>query len=410
VDARARRQAYAEASIALNTPQGELILSPDETCPGMEALLSVHGATTWVFLPLIAPDRKRPREKKIARRVRKVDRWLTESKRLDGILRLGTGGELHGVLVFDLPRRRAREVARKLGLRFFYWGARETQVELHPVLILDQDPVPGQKLFGTARAGLREFLGSTLELADGPLAQHVTRARVQQLVFLGLAACAAAAAVHSAAHGLEVKLPLAAAALRLLVHPALLPAIALGIALQRILPAVAPPGREPTQKQMQDSWQRLRSGLAGTWIVAMCAVLLLALPRFAIGGVESAAQLVEDLVWWLLLCLWLMPAIATVRGIDHATDRIVEALVMPFILWLMLKLAPIFAGFGTRMLVLLIGALVVTALPEWLERATGWLTALTAEVVLFATALGITWVRQRERVVLWASGELPDGR
>ena len=105
-----------------------------------DRLLEQRDAESFVFIPLAIPgNRLRRFINEATGTIRKKSK-LPPGDWYDGELRSHEDDNpVPGVLAFDIRRRKAREIAEKLGVKQFLWGTSGAPVELHAVELFKDD-------------------------------------------------------------------------------------------------------------------------------------------------------------------------------------------------------------------------------------------------------------------------------
>lgn len=421
---------YHEAELVLRVEpapgeQREIRLLPGVASAELDRWIGERRAGSAVFLPAA---KRGARPAKVARRLVKLRSALAEHATVPGVLTLEDGGEpTPGLFAAGMQRARAREVARKLGLERFYWARAGEALEVERATgLAGGDLFEGDgSVLESARDGLQDLARSlrALALSPRPLAA-LTGGGLRGVAVVALVLVALGAASYGWADRAPAPPPEAGArweewkgdfqwtTIRLSLGPAFLVAVLLGLRLRALRgPAIAPAGdrpRERTRAETRSAWAAAAPDVAAVWVLAAAGVALLELSRSAARGLD-AVELVGDAGKGLVVCLWLLPAVALSTNVGEAWERGFSALFGALFAILGLRLTLAFAGMGTKILWTILGSVLPFALPELVVRVGNAVADLAAQVVFLALMLGFTWARERERHGLLASGEpLPD--
>lgn len=184
-----------------------------------------------------------------------------------------------------------------------------------------------------------------------------------------------------------------------LLHPVLLPAVALGLYLRGNVGYQAERrhrAREGTRAQALAMWDEAAPQVVVVYALAALAVALLSLAR--LRGEEFGEEVwVEDTARSLVVCAWVLSPIAHTERLrdalgpafESAIGAIVSLLVMQITLWL--------SSMGASILVAILKALL--PLPPAPIEGVGVLLEIAAELGFLGLMLGYTYEKEREHFV-----------
>lgn len=398
--------------------EGQLyVLRPGLQDPEFDEFLETLGASSWIFLAFGQPTRKRRKRKAHDEALASVHAQLASSTILGGGLRSRKAQDEPeaGVFVLGLPRARARELAKQLGLGEFYWGSIGVPVEIHPAPIFGIDKVEETSRIETARVGLRDLAKTVGQVLRNPWAfqQQIGSdfgslvVNLGLLLSVGVAAIVLSPGLASSADELTTQ-ETTERLVSLLLHPVLLPAFLLARYLRRhyYTGSLKNPARELSAQETLGRWEEMRLHLLAVWFVAGIAIFVLSAARLLRESTLSATELVDDSSTYLAVCIWILTPLAFSKDVSQAISTIIGGAIAVFLTVLFMKLSLLITNWASGLLWMLVGKLIPFELPAFIMGTVDTVLAISAELFFLAHLLGYTWLKERTQFALRASGEI----
>jgi len=191
-----------------------------------------------------------------------------------------------------------------------------------------------------------------------------------------------------------------------ILHPMIVPALICGIWLRRRLPELGQggPARELTQAESEYAWRRFAPYLAGLWMFAGAAVLLVTSARFW-NGSHDVVKFIEGSTRSLIICVWVLAPLGYARTFADGVGEAFSAALSIFIALIMMEIMLMVAGLGNRVIWSIITMLIPFEFPAIVRDIVGGALDAGAAIGFIVLMTGYCWHKQHERFKLWASNE-----
>ena len=412
-------------------------ISPGGTSPELDHWLTENGHETYVFVLEANLGKAAKVREKLPKAFAKGP---AGEQRLRAELQVPGQPKVTGWFLPGAPRQRGRELAKALKTRSFLWARVGSALEVHDVKSLEDEfyELDDGNWNQLVKDGNRDLARSLVEVAERPqtLVEVMGGKAVHLWVYLltlaliavggGLWLSSSSAEPRAEREVVEVEVGDAAegadvaedgedrdrsdlndkwgpvSVARRLLHPALLPALLIGWCLSRRRDRHRAT-RERTAEESEQAWRGFAPELSAAWLLALVGVLVISFARASATG-GPTLDLAEDTGQWIIVCLWLLPAVAYAKDFGDLIGRMFSdffgAVFAIFGLKLFLKLA---SWFNDLIWYFLKG--VLPEAPDWLKFTFELVTTLGAEGLLLYLMFGYVWTLQRQRFLRWGSGE-----
>ena len=404
-------------------------VSPGSTNPELDHWLTENGYETYVFVL----EADLGKEARVREKLPKAfEKGPAGEQRMRAELQVPGQPKITGWLVPGVSRQRGRELAKALKTRSFLWARVGSPLEVHDSKSLEDDfyELDDGRWNQLVKDGNRDLVRSLVEVADRP--QTLVDVMGGKLVHLWMYLIALAAIAVGGGLWLSSTTPEPRAeqevvevedgaedgadkdrsgssdkyapvsVARRILHPALLPALLIGWCLSTRRGRHRA-SRERTAEESERAWRGFAPELSAAWLLAIVGVLVVSFARaFATGG--PTLDLAENIGQWIIVCLWLLPAVAYAKDFGDLIGRMFSDF-----------FGAVFAIFGLKLFLALAGWLneliwyflkgVLPEAPDWLKFTFELVTTLGAEGLLLYLMFGYVWSLQRQRFLRWGSGE-----
>ena len=410
-------------------------VSPEGTSPELDQWLTENGHETYVFV-LGTELGKQP---KVREKLPKVfEKGPEGEQRLPGDLHVPGQPTISGWFFPGVDRKRGRKLAKALKTSSFLWARVGAPLEVHDVKSLEDDfyELDDGNWSRLVKDGNRDLAHSLVEVADRP--QTLVEVMGGKVVHLWMYLIALVAIAVGGGLWLSSSMPepgpeqevveveaedgaedgdedgddgdksdfndkyAPGSVARRILHPALLPALLIGWCLSRRRDRHRA-SRERTAEESEQAWRGFAPELSAAWLLAIVGVLVISFARAAATG-GPTLDLAEDIGQWIIVCLWLLPAVAYANDFGDLIGRMFSdffgAVFAIFGLKLFLKLA----SWANDLIWYFIKGMLPEA-PDWLKFTFELVTTLGAEGLLLYLMFGYVWSLQRQRFLRWGSGE-----
>lgn len=361
----------------------------------LDQLLESHSAESFVFIPLARPAKK---QKSIAKAATKARRKaeLTADEWHDGELRdSDCEFAIPGVFGFNVRRRKAREIAEKIGVKLFFWGTANAPVEQHAVSLSKDDETYEWKVIKRrAFSGLVDLFDTARSIKELPTAvqeSQTTMPRFWQLVYVVLGVSLAAGLLH----GLATSLLGTVASLAF--YPVVIPAVFVGIYLRVLSRKGEAQARDFTAAEAVENWHKVAPHLLALWALCFTAVTLLtwlqSVPETDFPFLGRTSGVTTSFI----ICVWMLLPIANSRDISTLFSSALEAGIAAAVSIFMIRLFLYITNLITDTLWEVLGAVLPFDIPERLMQVINFFVDIGAEVFFLAILLGYAWSRTRQQ-------------
>ncbi len=378
----------------------DVTAAPRKHSADFDQLLERNGAHSFVFIPLAQfkgkKRHKQPRSLTFARRKKKK---LPEGKWFDGELRNVKDGEtVPGVLGFDIRRRDAREIAEKVGIKQFVWGAHGAPVEEHFTKIFkDDDAYSWNSARRRALGGLKDIAVTAADIRQLPRAveeSQTTIERFRQLVYLVIGLAIAAGSLQLALHGTENWFT---SVTRIVFYPSIVPAVLVGVYLRTLMKKAEAQNRDFTAAEGEENWTLVAPHLLALWALCYMAVLILtwlqAVPSADLPFLGRTSGVSTSFI----VCVWMLLPIAHSRGVDSLLSSALESGITALVSILTIRISLYLTNLATDALWSVAASLLPFSIPETLQQLINGIINFGAKVFFLAVLLGYAWSRTRQQ-------------
>ena len=388
------------AEVQLRIDGLEITAAPNKHSADFDQLLERNAANSFVFIPLAKFRGKKQRRKpKAPALARKRKKKLPEGKWFDGELRKAEDGEtVPGVLGFDIRRRDAREIAEKVGVKQFVWGAHGAPVEEHFTKIYEDDDAYS---WGSARRraldGLKDIFVTAVDIRQLPQAveeSQTTMERFRQLVYLVIGLAFVAGLLQMVLLGTESWLTNIT---RIAFYPSVMPAVLVGVYLRALMKKAEAQSRDFTAAEAEGNWTLVAPHLLALWALCYMAVLLLTwlqtVPSTELPFLGRSSGVSTSFI----ICVWMLLPIAHSRGVDSLFSSALESGITALVSIFMIKLSLYVTNLATDAIWSVAASILPFDIPEALQRIINAIINVGAEVFFLAVLLGYAWSRTRQQ-------------
>jgi len=377
----------------------EITAAPGKHSVDFDHLLERNGAHSFVFIPLATLRGKKRHKASRAAAVARKKKKLPEGNWFDGELRNSEDGEtVPGVLAFDIRRRDAREIAEKVGVKQFVWGAHGAPVEGHLTKIFeDDDAYSWSSARRRAFEGLKDIFVTAVNIRQLPQAveeSQTTMARFRQLVYLVFGLVIAAGFLQTVLPGMENWF---AYIIRIALYPSVMPAVLVGVYLRTLMKKAETHSRDFTAAEAEDNWALVAPHLLALWGLCYMAVLLLtwvqAVPSTDLPFLGRTSGVSTSFI----VCVWMLLPIAHSRDVDSLFSSAIESGVTALVSIFTITLSLYVTNMITDTIWNVLAAFVPFDIPEALQRIINGIINFGAEVFFLAVLLGYAWSRTRQQ-------------
>ncbi len=376
----------------------ELTAAPNKHSADFDRLLERNDANSFVFIPLAKFKGKKRRKASRAPALARKKK-LPEGNWLDGELRNSDDGEtVPGVLAFDIRRRDAREIAKKLGVKQFVWGAHGAPVEEHFAKIFeDDDAYSWSSARRRALDGLHDIFVTAVDIRQLPQAvaeSQTTMERFRQLVYLVIGLAIGAGLLQMALHGTESWLTNITT---IAFYPPVMPAVLVGVYLRALMKKAEAQSRDFTAAEAEGNWTLVAPHLLALWGLCYIAVLLLTwlqtVPSTELPFLGRSSGVSTSFI----ICVWMLLPIAQSRGVDSLFSSAIESGITAVVSIFTIKLSLYVTNLLTDALWSVAASILPFDIPEALQRIINGIINVGAEVFFLAVLLGYAWSRTRQQ-------------
>ena len=378
----------------------ELVTAPNRHSVDFDHLLERNGANSFVFIPLAKLKGKKQRNESRAHALaRKKKKNLPEGTWLDGELRNTDDGEtVPGVLGFDIRRRDAREIAEKVGVKQFVWGAHGAPAEEHFTKIYeDDDAYSWNAARRRALDGLKDLFATAVDIRQLPRAveeSQTTMERFTQLVFLVIGVAVVAGFVLMALLGTEGWFTNIT---RIAFYPPIMPAVFVGVYLRALMRKAEQQHRDFTAAEAEYNWTLVAPHLLALWALCYMAVLLLTWLQAVPSADLPFLGRTNGVSTSFIICVWMLLPIANSRGINSLISSAFESGITALLSILAITISLYVTNLITDALWGVLASLMPFDIPEALQRLINGVINVGAEVFFLAVLLGYAWSRTRQQ-------------
>lgn len=374
-----------------------IVAKSNEHSPDFDRLLRQRGVETFVFIPL-AESAKRGR--KLVRKKAK----LPAGDWYDGELRNHNDNKPRpGVLGFDIRRRKAREIAGKLGVETFFWGTSGAPVEQHAVKIFEDNNSRGwSTVRSLAFKGLSDMLVTARNITALTAAVQESQTTIRkfwQLVAVVLGIAVTAGALQSFAFSLlssDESTRWLTSIVKVLFYPAVMPAILVGVYLRVLVRKGEKEARDFTVAEAQENWRKVAPHLLALWMLCWIAVVLLTWVQSVPGTNLPFLGRTSGVTTSFIVCLWMLLPIANSHNVETLFGSALDAAIAAVVSIFTIKLSLYLTNMLTDLMWSVVLGLVPFEIPERLQEIFNYLVNVGAEVFFVAILLGYAWARTRQ--------------
>ena len=386
------------AEVQLRIDGLEVTAAPNKHSADFDRLLERNGANSFVFIPLAKLKGKKRRKASRASALARKKK-LPEGNWLDGELRNTEDGEtVPGVLAFDIRRRDAREIAGKVGVKQFVWGAHGAPVEEHFTKIFeDDDAYSWNSARRRALDGLQDIFVTAVNIRQLPQAVEESQTnmeRFRQLVYLVIGLAFVAGFLQMALLGTESWLTNIT---RIAFYPSVMPAVLVGVYLRALMKKAEAQSRDFTATEAEGNWTLVAPHLLALWALCYVAVLLLtwlqAVPSTDLPFLGRSSGVSTSFI----ICVWMLLPIAHSRGVDSLFSSAIESGITAVVSIFTIKVSLYVTNLLTDALWGVAASVLPFDIPEALQRTINGIINVGAEVFFLAVLLGYAWSRTRHQ-------------
>ena len=377
----------------------EITAAPSKHSADFDQLLERNGANSFVFIPLAKlRGKKRHKAPKASTIARKKEK-LPDGNWLDGELRHSENGEtVPGVLAFDIRRREAREITKKVGVKQFVWGAHGAPVEEHFTKIFeDGDAYSWGSTRRRAFDGLRDVYVTAVDIRQLPQAveeSQTTMERFRQLVYLVTGLAIAAGFLLMALVGTEGWIT---NIIRIAFYPPVMPAVLVGVYLRALMKKAEAQSRDFTAAEAEGNWTLVAPHLLALWALCYVAVLLLTWLQTVPSADLPFLGRTNGVSTSFIICVWMLLPIAHSRGVDSLFSSALESGIAAVVSIFTIKVSLYVTNLATDALWSVAASILPFDIPDALQRIINGIINFGAEVFFLAVLLGYAWSRTRQQ-------------
>lgn len=373
----------------------DIVAAPSLCSSDLDQLLEKRGAASFVFIPLAKPGKRRRSIAKAAARAHRAAE-LSADDWHDGELRASDMKHaIPGVFAFNIRRRRAREIAGKMGVELFFWGTSGAAVEQHAVKIFADDGTYAWKAIrNRAFDGLKDMFATVRNLRELPIAvqeSQTTLRKFWRLVYVVLGVSAAAGLLQVIAN------ESLGAVIDIMTYPVVIPALFTGIYLRNLVRKGEAQARDFTAAEAEANWHIVAPHLLALWAMCLAAVVLLtwlqAVPEADLGMLGRS----NDVTTSFIVCVWMLLPIANSRDVKALFSSAVEAGINAAVSILMIKISLYVTDQISDALWGVLAAMLPFVIPERLKEVIDIFIDIGAELFFVAILLGYAWSRTRQQ-------------
>jgi len=388
---------HQSVEIRINIDGIAVSATPNKNSADFDRLLKQRGAHSWVFVPLANLGKSvNPAHKK---------KKLPAGNWYDGELRDSDEGKtVAGVLAFDVRRRRAREIAKMLGVKQFFWGASAAPVEQHAVDVFKHDDARAWKdVRRRAFGGFADMLAAARNIAELPTAVSESQTTMQKFwqlvaVVLGIAITAGVLqAIAFALFGTDGATSWLASAFTVLFYPFVIPAVLVGIYLRVLVQKGEEQGRDFTAAEAEENWRKVAPHLLALWALCWLAVLLLTWVQSVPGTDLPFLGRTSGVTTSFIVCVWMLLPIANSKDFETLVGSAFEAAIAAGVSIFTIKLSLYLTNLMTDVIWGVVTSIVPFHIPERLQQIINSFVNVGAEVFFVAVLLGYAWSRTRQQ-------------
>ena len=377
----------------------DVTAAPGRHSADFDDLLERTGANSFVFIPLAKlKGKKRHKAPKASALARKREK-LPDGNWLDGELRHSENGEtVPGVLAFDIRRREARDITKKVGVKQFVWGAHGAPVEEHFTRIFEDDDAYS---WGSARRraldGLKDGYATAVNIRQLPQAveeSQTTMERFRQLVYLVTGFVIVAGFLLTALRGSEGWLTTIT---RIAFFPPVMPAVLVGVYLRALMKKAEAQSRDFTSAEAEGNWTLVAPHLLALWALCFVAVLLLTWLQTVPSADLPFLGRTSGVSTSFVICVWMLLPIAHSRGVDSLFSSALESGFTAAVSIFTIKVSLYVTNLVTDALWGLAASILPFDIPEALQQIINGIINFGAEVFFLAVLLGYAWSRTRQQ-------------
>jgi hypothetical protein len=385
--------------IQLRIDGRKVTAAPNKHSADVDRLIERNGAHSFVFIPLAKlSGKKRHKAFKMVAVARKKAK-LPEGDWIDGELRNTEDGEtVPGVLGFDIRRRDAREIAEKVGVKQFVWGAHGAPVEEHFTKIFeDDDAYSWNSARRRAFGGLKDIFVTFVNIRQLPQAvaeSQTTMKRFRQLAYLVIGLAFVAGVLQMALLGTESWFTVV---IRVAFYPSVMPAVLVGVYLRALMKKAEAQSRDFTAAEAADNWTLVAPHLLALWGLCYVAVLLLTWLQTVPSADLPFLGRSSGVSTSFIICVWMLLPIAHSRDVDSLLGSAIESGITALVSIFTITLSLYVTNLATDAIWSVVAALVPFDIPEALQRIINGIINVGAEVFFLAVLLGYAWSRTRQQ-------------
>ena len=373
----------------------DIVAAPTACNAELDHLLEKRSAVSFVFIPLARPTKKGRSVDKVAVKARNkaelpADDWY------DGELRVSDNEHaIPGVLAFNVRRRRAREIAGKVGVKLFFWGTSGSPVEQHAVKIFEHDGTYAWKTVRSrAFGGLSDIFDTVRNIEELPTAVQESQTTMQkfwQLVYVVLGICTTVGILHTFAIGLLGTVA------RVVLYPVVIPAVFVGIYLRVLVRKGEAQARDFTAAEAEENWHKVAPHLLALWALCLTAVSLLTWVQSVPETDFPFLGRTSGVTTSFIICVWMLLPIANSRDVKTLFRSALEAGITAAVSIFAIKISLYVTDQITDALWGVLAAILPFVIPDRLMQLIDFFINIGAEVFFVAVLLGYAWSRTRQQ-------------
>jgi hypothetical protein len=385
--------------IQLQIDGRKLTSAPNKRSADVDRLLERKGAHSFVFIPLAKlSSKKRHKAFKAVALARKKAK-LPEGNWFDGKLRNTEDGEtVPGVLGFDIRRRDARDIAEKVGVKQFVWGAHGAPAEEHSTKIFeDDDAYSWNSARRRALGGLKDIFitaGDIRQLPQAVEESQTTMERFRQLVYWVIGLAFVAGFLQMAFLGTEGWVR---NIIRVAFYPSVMPAVLVGVYLRALMKKAEAQSRDFTAAEAEGNWTLVAPHLLALWGLCYMAVLLLTWLQTVPSADLPFLGRTSGVSTSFIICVWMLLPIAHSRDVDSLLGSAIESGITALVSIFTISLSLFITNVVTDVMWRFAAAIIPIDIPEALQQIINGVINFGAEVFFVAVLLGYAWSRTRQQ-------------
>ncbi len=287
------------------------------------------------------------------------------------------------------------QIAEKMGVKLFFWGASGAPVEQHIVKLFEDDETYAWKTTRRrAFGGLLDVYDTVRNMEELPTAVRESQTTMQkfwQLVYVVLGVCTAVGLLH----GLAIELVGNVA--KVVFYPVVIPAVFVGIYLRVLVRKGEEQARDLTTAEAEQNWHKVAPHLLALWALCFVAVTLLtwlqSVPETDFPFVGSTSGVTTSFI----ICVWMLLPIANSRDVKTLSSSAIESGVTAAVSILMIRISLYVTDLISDALWGVLAAVLPFAIPERLKEIIDLFIDVGAEVFFMAVLLGYAWSRTRQQ-------------